>query len=164
MRQRQISREDYVELKYRRVKDVTAEKLATGLGWFSIALGLAEVLAPRQLGELIGVGDDHDALMPGLGLREIASGVGILMQPRPAGWVWSRVAGDAMDLALLGAALMSPDTQKSRVLAATAAVVGVTALDVVCAQMLSDDLKERAGNPNAPTTIGQPSARKSVDE
>ena len=37
--EKEITRADYVELKYRQVKDVGAEKLATGLGWFSIAPG-----------------------------------------------------------------------------------------------------------------------------
>jgi hypothetical protein len=150
---------DYVALKYRRARDVTAAKMATGLGWFSIALGLAELLAPRPLGAAIGVGD-HDKLLPALGLREIASGVGILTQPRPAGAVWSRVGGDAMDLALLGAALLSRNSNKARVLAAIGAVAGVTALDYICAQQLSEHLGDHDGNIMAPTTEGQPSGRR----
>ncbi|HWP42436.1 MAG TPA: SRPBCC family protein [Blastocatellia bacterium] len=115
------------------------KQLATALGWFSIGLGLAEVLAPRGLARLIGLGDDHPVLFRLLGLREIASGVGILTARRPAGWLWSRVAGDAMDLSLLGAALASDDSDRGRVAAATAAVAGVTSLDLLCAQKLSRD-------------------------
>ena len=69
-------------------------------------------------------------------MREIASGVGILSQRRPTGWLWSRVAGDAMDLALLGVALKSPENQKNRLAVAIAMVLGVTALDFACARML----------------------------
>jgi uncharacterized membrane protein len=72
-----------------------------------------------------------------MGLREITAGIGILTTRRPAGWVWSRVAGDAMDLALLGTALASKDSDKGRVAAATGAVIGVTALDIYNAQRLS---------------------------
>ena len=36
-----------------------------------------------------------------VGAREIASGFGILAQNKPTPWLWSRVGGDAMDLALL---------------------------------------------------------------
>ena len=150
---------DYVALKYRRAKDVTATKIATGLGWFSIGLGLAELLAPKQLGEAIGVGN-RNRLLPAMGLREIASGVGILTQARPAGAVWSRVGGDALDLALLGAALFSKSSRKSRVLLAIGAVAGVAALDYICAQQLSEDLNDRDGNVMAPTTEGQPSGRR----
>lgn len=110
---------------------------ATALGWFSIGLGLAEVLAPRGLAKLIGVRDDNTLLFRLLGLREIASGIGILTQSKPAGWAWSRVAGDAMDLSLLSAALKSDDTDRVRLIAATAAVVGVTALDIISARQLS---------------------------
>jgi hypothetical protein len=160
--QEPTSREDYVELKYRTVRDVGAEKLAVGLGWFSIGLGLAELLAPKQLGELIGVDKKRQSLLPFFGLREIASGIGILAMPRPAGAVWSRVGGDAMDLAFLGSALASDKTDKPKVAVATLAVLGVTALDVLCAQRLSQPLDEYDGNPEAPTTIGQTSGRKSV--
>ena len=33
------------------------DRLALGLGWFSIGLGLASFLAPRAVGKLIGVKD-----------------------------------------------------------------------------------------------------------
>lgn len=116
-----------------------AERLATGLGWFSIGLGLAEVLAPKGLSRLIGLSEDHPVLLRLLGLREITSGIGILTNRRPAGWLWSRVAGDAMDLSLLCVALLSDDSDRGRVATATAAVLGVTALDVLDAQQLSSD-------------------------
>ncbi len=120
-------------------RDGDGEGLAQALGWFSIGLGLAQVAAPREIARFIGLsGDDGNRdLMLALGMREIASGVGILTQSRPAGWVWARVAGDAMDLALLGAAMTSDRVQHDRVVAATAAVVGVTVLDLLCGQRLS---------------------------
>jgi uncharacterized membrane protein len=124
-------------------KDRGAERLATALGWFSIGLGLAEVLAPKGLAKLIGLSDDHPVLFRVLGIREITSGIGILSNRRPAGWVWSRVAGDAVDLSLLCAALLSDDSDRERVAAATAAVVAVTALDVYDAQQLGAGAKGR---------------------
>jgi hypothetical protein len=72
--------------------------------------------------------------MRAFGLRELMSGIGILSQRRREFWLWSRVAGDAMDLTLLGSALASPQAQPDRLAAATAAVVGVTVLDVVSAR------------------------------
>ncbi len=119
------------------------ERLARGLGWFSIGLGLAEVLAPRTLARVIGV-KPRPVLLRALGLREIASGIGILTQPRPAGWVWSRVGGDALDLALLGAAFTSEKSGRVRLSIATAAAAGVTALDAYCGQELTRSHK--AGN------------------
>ena len=72
----------------------TDEILAAALGWFSIAIGLAEIIAPHVISRLIGVRGDHRVLLRVFGLREIASGLGILSQRNPAGWLWSRVAGD----------------------------------------------------------------------
>src|ERR1041385_416003 len=111
------------------------EHLAQALGWFSIGVGVAELLAPRRVSKLAGI-TQRTWLIRLFGLREIASGLGILTQQRPAGWVWSRVGGDVMDLAALGASLKSPGVQPGRVAAATVAVAGVTALDVFCGQEL----------------------------
>ena len=51
--------------------------------------------------------------------------------------MWSRVGGDVMDLALLGAALTSDHAKRGKVAAATAAVAGVTALDIIWSRQLS---------------------------
>jgi uncharacterized membrane protein len=125
----------------------SGDGLANALGWFSIGLGLAQVAAPRGVARLIGVKDDSQnaAIMRTLGMREIASGIGILSQPRPSGWMWTRVAGDMMDLALLGSALGADGTQRNRTVAATAAVLGVTALDVLAGQRLTEQSDEETG-------------------
>jgi uncharacterized membrane protein len=115
---------------------VTLKQFADGLGWFSVGLGVSELLLPGGLAKLIGV-KNKPLLFRLLGLRELSSGIGILSRSRPTGWVWSRVLGDAMDLALLGAAFSSERGKTGRLAAATAAVAGVTALDVLCGQQLS---------------------------
>ena len=121
--------------------------VASSLGWLSIGLGLAEIAAPRALSRFLGL-DDHRHLIRALGLREIASGVGILSSlPRPAGWVWSRVAGDALDIGLLLAAL-GHTSKPGRVLGALAAVGGVTALDT----MTGDRLTRRSISDAGPAT------------
>ncbi|HEX8000781.1 MAG TPA: SRPBCC family protein [Pyrinomonadaceae bacterium] len=117
--------------------NINAEQLARGLGWFSIGLGLAELLTPRGVAKIAGV-RGNTGLIRVMGLREIAHGIAIFAQgKRPTAAVWSRVAGDALDLAALGAAFASPDSSKGRVAFATANVLAVTALDVICAQQLS---------------------------
>jgi uncharacterized membrane protein len=114
-------------------------RLANFLGWFSIGLGLTEILATRQLAKFIGVTDNHTnrTVLRLFGLREVVAGVGILSTPRPAAWVWGRVAGDAMDLTALGTALASGAPRPDKVLFATASVAGVTALDIYDAIQLS---------------------------
>ena len=69
----------------------TAMALARGLGWFSIGLGLAEMLAPRMLTEQMGM-KGKEGLLRFYGAREMAAGIGILMSDNPgprgsgAGW------------------------------------------------------------------------------
>jgi uncharacterized membrane protein len=134
------------------LKYVDGRQLARGLGWFSLGLGLAELLAPRGVARVAGV-KGNTTLIRLLGLREIAHGIAIFAQgKRPAGAVWSRVVGDALDLACLGAAYASPDSDKARLTFATANVLAVSALDVLCAQQLSaadggDETAERRGIP-----------------
>jgi uncharacterized membrane protein len=124
---------------YRRSKRQEPEQLARGLGWFSIAMGLAQVLAPRTMGRLTGV-----RIPPGLmmlcGVRELACGIGILTQPKPLPWVNARIAGDALDLAGVAAGLAIPGVDRTRLAVTGAAVAGITALDIYCAR----DLGERA--------------------
>jgi uncharacterized membrane protein len=144
MAKRQISRGARPELDWsgdgRRdgSKSPNEAKIARGLGWFSIGLGVAEIVAPRSLAKLIGVRGDHSGLFRMLGAREITSGIGILTGRGPnANWMWSRVGGDAIDLALLGAASRLKKSNRGRIALATAAVAGVTALDAICSQRLS---------------------------
>ena len=114
------------------------EGLARGLGWFSLGLGLTQLAAPRGVARLIGLrGDDDDRkAMMAIGMRELASGIGILAQGRPGPAVWSRVGGDVMDLALLGRAFNSDRSDRNRLAVATIAVAGVTLLDVLAGQRL----------------------------
>jgi uncharacterized membrane protein len=128
----------------------SVERRARGLGWLSIGLGLAQIGAPRTLARLIGINDDDETrnTMFAIGLREITSGIGILSRPRQAGWVWTRVGGDLMDLALLGKALNSDTSDRNRVAATTAAVAGVTVLDFMTGQQL-----RKSGNGSA-TELG----------
>jgi len=111
-------------------------QLAQAIGWFSIGLGVTEILAPRTLGRAIGVGE-HPSVLRLLGVREIMSGLGLLSERKAGTWAWSRVAGDAMDLALLGAATQSEDAHPQRIAMAATALLGVAALDVYSGRKLA---------------------------
>jgi uncharacterized membrane protein len=115
------------------------ESLADFLGVFSLGLGLAQVLAPASMSKICGIKDaeGNRSLMRALGAREISHGVAILSRQQPEKALWSRVAGDALDLALLGKAMANPENSRGRTLFATANVLAVTALDVMAARQLS---------------------------
>lgn len=124
--------------------------LASGLGLFSLGLGAAELAAPGSVARFIGVRDDDDnrATLRACGVREIASGLAILTQQKPASALWGRVGGDLMDLFLLGTAASAPETRKDRLAFAAAAVAGVTVLDVVASMQHSADQGLRNGHRN----------------
>jgi hypothetical protein len=128
---------------------------ARALGWFSIGLGLAELLMPRMLSRAMGV-EGREGLLRAYGLREIVTGIGILTAKDPTPWIWGRVAGDAVDLASLGGALPKSE-QKLCVAGAIGAVTGIALTDVATAKVLSEirqkdrtayrDYSERSGFP-----------------
>ena len=117
---------------------MNGNKVARGLGWFSLGLGLYETVAPERLALTLGM-TGSEGLLRFYGLREIAAGVGLVSETEPApAWVWARVAGDLLDLTTLTAALLRRDNPKRvGVAVALASVAGITALDVLCARDLS---------------------------
>jgi hypothetical protein len=119
-------------------------RLAAGLGWFGIGLGVAELLVPKRLARTIGVPSRHHHLIQAMGIREIANGIGILLSPSAATAVWARVGGDMIDLACLGAAFTSRRSNRARLMTTAAAVAGATALDVLCAQQLTRSSRSRS--------------------
>jgi uncharacterized membrane protein len=120
-----------------RVRD--KDRLAQFLGWFSLGLGTAQVTAPRAMCRLIGARGKGAApiIMRLMGLREIAQGVGILARPRPVGWLWSRVAGDGLDLSLLTLTALQNRERRGRTAVAIANVLAVTVPDVLESMQLS---------------------------
>ena len=119
---------------YKQASEASPVKLARGLGWFSIALGAIELLAPRALSTMLGL-QGHDHLLQAYGAREIATGLGTLSARDPTPWIWGRVAGDALDLATL-AGNVGESRSKMSMSVALVAVAGVTALDIICAKAL----------------------------
>ena len=122
------------------------EGLAVGLGLFSLGLGIAELAAPNSVARLIGLPEDDRNLntLRALGVREVGHGISILTQPDSATPLWARVGGDALDLSALGAALNDERADRGRLIAAICAVLGVSVLDVVCAQRLGQEPTGRA--------------------
>jgi hypothetical protein len=122
--------------------DETTDSFARGLGWFSIALGLAEITAPRKLARTLGM-RGYEPIILAFGVREVVKGVGILTSSDPKPWVWGRVAGDGLDILTLLAGLNERNPKRGNVLAALAAVAGVAVADIVCAQALSQESAAR---------------------
>ena len=153
------------------------QTISRGLGYLSLGLGISQLLAPRWFRETIGVRsrDDSDGVVRLVGLRELVAGAGLLASRNPAPWLWMRVGGDMMDLALLGRAEASSGADRDRLNGALAGTVAVTAVDVlsglgVAGGRGNGDRASGNGNGHAPgvgtrlqeTLFGGKPVRKSI--
>jgi hypothetical protein len=119
-----------------------AYKTARALGWFSLALGATEIIAPGVLNRSLGM-REHNALVRGFGLREITAGLGILMMPNPTPWMWARVTGDVLDLTALLFGIDRNNPRHGSAMAAFVSVAAVTLVDYICARNLSAQVEYR---------------------
>ena len=109
-----------------------SDRLARALGWFSIGLGVAELIAPKSITEALGM-EGKERLVRAYGVREIISGILSLSIEKELG-LWSRVAGDGLDVATLLGGLHDDNPKRDNVALALAMVLGMTVLDFIGAQ------------------------------
>lgn len=131
------------------------DRMARLLGWFSIGLGLVEIVAPGRISRALGV-HGSERLVQAFGAREIGAGLLSLSLDKQVG-MWSRVLGDGLDLAALVPALQPDNPKRNNVGLAMAMVAGVTLLDVLTAQAVTSqhsrgdgaqrDYRKRSGFP-----------------
>lgn len=133
---------------------LSACTVARGLGWFSIGLGVVQLLAPRQVSRFIGL-PHSEGLIRACGVREIVTGAGILMSSNPKPWIQGRIGGDVLDLACLGWSIERGHKPANAALAMSA-VAGATVIDIGCVRALQSDCRpimehdyaDRSGFPN----------------
>ena len=107
-------------------REIQAARVLAG---FSFGLGLTELLAPGWLGRATGA-FLSPTLLRAYGLREIGSGALTAVNP-PAG-LWSRVAGDVLDVGTVATRLRSGE--RRRIAVTLGMLLGVMALDVWAAR------------------------------
>jgi len=120
------------------------DRLGKALGWFSLGLGLVELLAPHRITRALGM-EGQEALVRAYGAREIGSGMLSLSTEKNLG-LWSRVGGDGIDIATLLTALRDDNPKKQNVTTALAMVAGITLLDLIAAQGTSARHSRNAGD------------------
>jgi len=117
-----------------------AGRMAGGLGWFSIGLGLFEIAAARPLSRALGLRGGEN-LLRAYGVREIVTGIGILTATDRRPWIAARAAGDALDVATLLAG--APRASVFGFVTAIASVASVAVFDLVCAESLRTEEGDR---------------------
>lgn len=121
-----------------------ADRFGRSLGWFSIGLGLTELLAAPRLTRALGA-EGNENFVRAMGARELLHGVLCLSVNNDYGAA-TRVAGDMLDIAGLTAIYNDDNPKKSNVALAIAAVVGCTIADLMAAQRIRS-LHDRKGEP-----------------
>ena len=113
-------------------------ELARRLGLTSLALGAAMLALPRATCAVSGLPRTPRVIrrMRLVGLRELCAAAGLLAPGSDAPWLWSRVAGDLMDLAMLSAVSRGRQGRLRRRLS-IASVSTLTVLDVWAASRTS---------------------------
>jgi hypothetical protein len=112
-----------------------SDRMARNLGWFSLGLGALEMFAPERVTRALGM-EGQESLIRAYGLREVAAGILSLSIEKRAG-LWSRVAGDGLDIATLMAGLRDDNPKKGNVAIALMMVGGITLLDIATAKEVS---------------------------
>lgn len=115
------------------------------LGWVSFGIAAAELLAPRRVARAVGMNESSAPLLRAYGAREAVAGVGAhSVYPVPA--LWSRVAGDLLDLGTIAVGSRQEDGSRNRnAWIAMAAVAGITVIDALVAGKLAAETKEGKG-------------------
>src|SRR4051812_8697246 len=90
-----------------------SDRTARNLGWFGLGLGALEILAPERITRALGM-EGKESLVRAYGFREIAAGMLSLSVEKKAG-LWSRVAGDGLDIATLMTGLRGDNPKKGKV-------------------------------------------------
>jgi uncharacterized membrane protein len=112
----------------------TTDRLVRFLGLASAGLGVPMLWKTDEVAEASGVDDSRvaPAVIRAVGARELVHAALLLLGPSRS--VWTRVAGDAADLAVLTRAVQSrTGERRARTTAVTVAVLGITALDLYVA-------------------------------
>jgi hypothetical protein len=112
-----------------------SDRMARNLGWFSLGLGALEIFAPERITRALGM-EGQESLIRAYGFREVAAGVLSLSIEKRTG-LWSRVAGDGLDIATLMAGLRDDNPKKGNVAMALMMVGGITLLDIAAATQVS---------------------------
>lgn len=118
--------------------------LVKGLGIASFGLGLAEIMAPDRVAALAGVDATARSrtVIRALGARECGHGAALLAGP--AKLAWTRVAGDAVDIACLAAGVTRSGRHRRGIATATA-LAAIGGLDLYAAVQASRSGTRRAG-------------------
>jgi hypothetical protein len=120
-----------------RAPAAVAPQVSFMLGQNAIGLGLWGLLAPKSVNSFLGLTNSPEVTRVAFGAREMATGVVLASDPTRAGVLWARVAGDALDIAVLSKLTGADNPKRTNARVALGAVLAITALDIFAAVRMS---------------------------
>jgi hypothetical protein len=120
-----------------RAKPAVAPQVSFMLGQNAIGLGVWGLFAPQSVNDFLGIRGSPEVTRLVFGAREMATGVTLASDPTYTPALWSRVAGDAFDIAVLSRLTGPENPKRNNARIALGVVLAVTALDLFAAVRMS---------------------------
>jgi len=127
-----------------RARPAVSPQLSFALGQNAIGLGLWGLLAPGGVNRFLGLTNSRARTRALFGAREMATGVALFSDPTQASALWSRVAGDVFDIAVLSGLARRSNPKRGNARLALGVVLAVTALDLVAAVRMTNVRRNQA--------------------
>ncbi len=110
-------------------------RLARGVGWLSIGVGLTLLAAPTRAVRGLGMGERPN-LGRLMGARDLVLGAGLLRGENTTTWLRARGISDALDAAIILGGAISGAFPRNRALVGLAMATGFSVLSFVLARRL----------------------------
>ncbi|MFZ5721225.1 MAG: hypothetical protein ACOY5Y_17325 [Pseudomonadota bacterium] len=119
-----------------RAKPAVTPTLAMMLGQNAAGLGVWGLCFPHSVNRFLGMDADPNVVRLAFGARELAT-AGLAADPTRTDLLWTRVAGDIFDLAVLHRLDRAENPRRGAVRLALSVVLAVGALDLIAAVRMS---------------------------
>ncbi|HYG25699.1 MAG TPA: hypothetical protein VD906_02220 [Caulobacteraceae bacterium] len=120
-----------------RARPAASPTLSYALGQNAMGLGVWGTFFPRSVNRFLGMNADTSTVRVLFGLREFYTAFSLAGDPTRKDVLWTRVAGDIFDIAVLKSLDRPDNPKRGNARLALGVVVAVTALDAIAAWRMS---------------------------
>jgi hypothetical protein len=120
-----------------RAKPALSPTVSMNIGMTAIGLGMWGTLFPKHVARTLGIQAPAPVVQAVFGLRELWTGYTLAGDPTKSEMLWTRVAGDIFDIAVLASLDRPSNPKRGTARAALGFVLAVTALDAITAVRMS---------------------------
>jgi hypothetical protein len=121
-----------------RARPAVGPQLSFLLGQNAIGLGLWGLFAPKGVNRFLGLQTSPQTTQILFGAREMATGMTVFTDPTKSSALWTRVACDVFDVAVLSSLTRRSNPKRGNARLALGVVMAVTPLDVLAAVRMTN--------------------------